>query len=44
MNPYDFTKIAKVNGYDGVIAHNSTVSHGNEYVVFDKENIKIINK
>ena len=42
INPYYFTKIAKENGYDGVIAPNSTVSTGNEYVVFDKENIKPI--
>lgn len=42
MNPYLFTKIAKKNGYDGVIAQNSTVASGNEYVVFDKNNIKII--
>jgi len=41
-NPHVFTKIAKENGYDGVIAQNSTVSSGNEYVVFYKENIKVI--
>jgi hypothetical protein len=27
---------------DGVIAPNSTVSSGNEYVVFDKNNIRIL--
>jgi hypothetical protein len=43
MNPYSFTKIAKENGYDGVIAPNSTTTSGNEYVVFDKNNIKILN-
>lgn len=42
MNPYTFTKIAKENGYDGVIAQNSTVVSGNEYVVFDKNNIRIL--
>jgi hypothetical protein len=44
MNPFSFTKIAKKNGYDGVIALNSTTISGNEYVVFDKKNIKILNK
>lgn len=43
MNPYSFTKIAMENGYDGVIAPNSTTTSGNEYVVFNKNNIKIIN-
>jgi hypothetical protein len=43
MNPYSFTKITKENGYDGVIAPNSTTTSGNEYVVFDKNNIKILN-
>lgn len=42
MNPYSFTKIAKENGYDGVIVPNSTVTSGNEYVVFDKNNIRIL--
>jgi hypothetical protein len=42
MNPYNFTKIAKENGYDGVIAANSMFTKGNEYVVFDKNNIRII--
>lgn len=44
MNPYSFTKIAKENGYDGVIISNSTVISGNEYVVFDRNNIKINKK
>lgn len=43
MNPYEFTKIAKQNGYDGVINYNSTASSGLEYVVFDPENITILN-
>ena len=42
MNPYSFTKIAKENGYDGVIAPNSTATSGNEYVVFDKNNIRML--
>jgi len=42
MNPYSFTKIAKENGYDGVITPNSTATSGNEYVVFNKNNIRII--
>lgn len=29
------------NGYDGVIAPNSTVTSGNKYIVFDKNNIRI---
>ncbi len=41
-SPHNFTKIAKEEGYDGVIAHNSTVFNGNEYVVFDAKNIEII--
>lgn len=42
MNPYSFTITAKENGYDGVIAPNSTAPSGNEYVVFDKNNIRIL--
>lgn len=42
MNPYSFTKIAKEYGYDGVIAPNPTTTSGHEYVVFHKNNIKII--
>jgi hypothetical protein len=42
LNPYSFTKILQENGYDGVIAPNSTVPNGNEYVVFNKDQIKII--
>jgi len=42
MNSYSFTKIAKEKGYDGVIAPNSTTTTGNEYVVFDEKNIKIL--
>lgn len=44
VSPHVFTEIAKNNGYDGVIAPNSTVASGNEYVVFDKNNIKIENQ
>lgn len=40
MNPASFTLIAKQNGYDGVIAPNSTAFDGNEYVVFDRNNIQ----
>jgi len=40
IDPYKFTKIAKENGYDGVIAPNSTHFSGSEFVVFDKNNIK----
>lgn len=39
---YEFTAALKRNGYDGVIAHNSTVPSGNEYVVFDPEAIRIL--
>lgn len=42
IDPYTFTQIAIKNGYDGAIAHNSTLPNGNEYVVFDKKKIKII--
>lgn len=42
LNPHSFTLTLKANGYDGVIAPNSTVPDGNEYVVFDKDQIKII--
>lgn len=43
MNPASFTMIAKRSGYDGVIAPNSTAFEGNEYVVFDKDNIQQLN-
>jgi hypothetical protein len=38
----EFTDALKKNGYDGVIAHNSTVPTGNEYVVFNPEEIEIL--
>ena len=41
VSPHVFTKIAKENGYDGVINYNSTTVSGNEYVVFDNKNIQI---
>lgn len=43
VSPRTFSNILQENGYDGVIAPNSTVFHGLEYVVFDKKNIKILN-
>lgn len=44
MSPYTFTLIAKENGYDGVINNNSTAFSGYEYVVFDSDQIKILEK
>ena len=44
MSPYNFTKMVKDGGYDGVIAPNSTTFTGNEYVVFNKDNIKILSQ
>lgn len=44
MNPHTFTLIAKENGYDGVINANSTAFSGYEYVVFDSDQIKILEK
>ncbi len=40
-NPHTFSDIVSKQGYDGVIAYNSTTFNGHEYVVFSKENIKI---
>lgn len=44
INPFSFTEILKQNGYDGIIAENSNFSSGNEYVVFDKSQVKEINE
>ncbi len=44
INPSNFSAILKRNGYDGIIADNSTVPTGYEYVVFDKSQIKEINQ
>jgi len=43
VNPSLFTNILLKNGYDGVIAPNSTLASGNEYVVFDKSKIDLNN-
>lgn len=36
INPGFFSEIAQRQGYDGVVAENSTVTAGNEFVVFEK--------
>lgn len=43
-SPYIFTSIVKQKGYDGVIANNSNIVYGKEYIVFDKSNIEIVEK
>ena len=40
MNPSEFTKILIKNGYDSIIAPNSTLPTGNEYVVFSEDQIE----
>jgi hypothetical protein len=42
MSPDMFTSIAKDNGYDGVIMDNSTAFNGYEYIVFDSDQITIL--
>lgn len=39
-NPFVFSKVAMKNGYDGIIAPNSLMPNGEEYVVFNKNQIK----
>jgi hypothetical protein len=39
IGPSEFSDVLKKEGYDGVIAPNSTLPTGNEYVVFDKTQI-----
>lgn len=44
ISPSSFTNLLRQNNHDGVIAHNSGFHKGFEYVVFDKDNIKILDK